>query len=208
MFGRRAFLKRLFVGGAAVAAAATAGSLLDLEQLDGAGASLLDPERKLWTPGTKTFFIPDDKIAIKNIRQATPQEVSQLTGQHMVRVKFKDAAPLYLLDASGRVTGMDDATEAAAADRGRTIEQIVMMSEAEFVKNGAVAFATARDLELHFDNGAIARNFNATDAPNLAAIKERTLTRHLQETAARRERYHIRDERDPYIIEDDEDWTW
>ncbi len=118
---RRGFLKKVL--GGAVAAAV--------------GIVTVDPEKLLWVPGARSFFVPDGKIAIRNIALATDAQTAAITGVHYVRIRFTE-----LHDVFG----------------GRSVsERAVLMTEAEFARVGAAAFGSqTRDVEVHFDNGTVA----------------------------------------------------
>ncbi len=117
---RRGFLKKLLTGAVATA-----------------GVVMVDPEKLLWIPGARSFFIPDTTIAIRNIALATDAQTAAITGEHFVRIKFVE-----LTDIMG----------------GRSVgEKIVKMTEAEFARVGAAAFGSnTREVEVHFDNGTAA----------------------------------------------------
>ncbi len=121
---RRRFLQLFGLGAAATAASAVAGVTI----------TALDPEKALWIPGAKTFFLPPGDIAIKNIRVATDAEVAQVTkSDHMLRIKYWDRL---------------------GHTREAGIEKIALVSELAFAKNGKMMFPDGYR-EMHLDTGQV-----------------------------------------------------
>lgn len=112
--------RRAFLGALTAATAAAVASPYVLP------AELLDPERRLWTPGAKTIFLPSGHIAVNNVRLATDAEIASLTGIPTLRLRHYDEA-------------------------GR--EAISAVSEAAFVAAGHLFHGLT---EIHFNNGGVA----------------------------------------------------
>lgn len=133
---RRGFFKGLF----GAAAAATAAAVIMPESVQSFIPTVLDPERELWLPGTKSFFIPSDTIAIKNIRPATLLEQKLVTGARMLRVRH---------------TGWD-----ILVSKDHPVDMISLIPEANFA---AFAGVLQGAMEVHFDDGTIAYNVSPKD---------------------------------------------
>jgi hypothetical protein len=162
---RRGFLKSLLIGGSAAAVTA-----------------VLDPEKLLWIPGQKTFFIPE-MVKPKNLRLATEKETADLvTGQHMVRIKYWEALP---------EPGKDDRYTLGT----KVVQKITLMTEAEFAKNGHNAFPSG-EVEVHFDNGTVAYSRNGLKASDLPVLKSETYREHQEKLRIEREYLKQRQQRD------------
>ncbi len=168
---RRGFFGKLFSGAAAVVAAAVLPSSATAESFL---PTVLDPERALWVPGAKTFFIPDTKIAIKNIRPATLAEQKAVTGLRMLRVKHRG----YELGSAGM-----DGSE-------RQIELIDLVAERDFDRLRRVAFLG--NVEVHFDDGTVAYNVGTHESLESARASAHGAHAQNQARVAKERRYNER----------------
>lgn len=143
---RRGFLKTLF-GGAAAAVAGT----------------MLDPEKLLWVPGAKTIFLPAGDIAIKNVRAATMAEQAQITGEHLLRIKYRAAK------SNGGIVLLGESKHSFGGSL--RVEEAVVVPEKLFATSGLSLLEGATDIEVHFDDGTVAHGVKV--ASTLAEIREK-----------------------------------
>lgn len=140
---RRGFIGSIIAG----AAAAVAAPKLTIETLEG----IEDPEFALWTPGAKTFFLPDAPKLYRplvgggtvqdggqTIVEATQKELGIVAGDHWVRIRC------------------------SRAEGDRTVQDILLIKESEVVRFGLPPNVVG-SVEFHFDNGTVSGWIHSKD---------------------------------------------